>query len=56
MLGRQQALAKSIEIEFHKDPSLPEVEHDSDQIHQVLLNLLLNALQAIDGTEKSPSP
>jgi len=48
MLGRQQALAKSIEITLKKDPSLTEVEHDSDQIHQVLLNLLLNALQAID--------
>jgi len=48
MLGRQQAMAKGIEIAFHKDPSLPEVEHDSDQIHQVLLNLLLNAQQAID--------
>jgi signal transduction histidine kinase len=52
MLGRQQALAKSIEIALHKDPSLPEVEHDSDQIHQVLLNLLLNALQAIDANGK----
>ena len=52
MLGRQQALAKSVEITLHKDASLPEVEHDSDQIHQVLLNLLLNALQAIgpDGS------
>jgi signal transduction histidine kinase len=48
MLGRQQALAKSVDIVLHKDTSLPEVEHDSDQIHQVLLNLLLNALQAID--------
>src|SRR5262252_2467424 len=48
MLGRQQALAKGIEISLHKDPSLPEIEHDSDQIHQVLLNLLLNSLQAID--------
>lgn len=50
MLGRQQALASKVEINLHKDPSLPEVEHDSDQIHQVLLNLLLNALQAIDKT------
>jgi signal transduction histidine kinase len=52
MLGRQQALSKSTEITLRKDPSLPEVEHDSDQIHQVLLNLLLNALQAIDTNGK----
>jgi signal transduction histidine kinase len=48
MLGRQQALSKKIEIKLHKDPTLPEVEHDSDQIHQVMLNLLLNAMQAIE--------
>jgi signal transduction histidine kinase len=52
MLGRQQALSKSTEITLRKDPSLPEIEHDSDQIHQVLLNLLLNALQAIDVNGK----
>ena len=52
MLGRQQALAKGIEIALRKDSSLPEVEHDSDQIHQVLLNLLLNAQQAIDSKGK----
>src|SRR6266568_368944 len=52
MLGRQQALAKSVDIALHKDPTLPEVEHDSDQIHQVLLNLLLNSLQAIDQNGK----
>jgi len=52
MLGRQQALSKSVEITLQKDPSLPEVEHDSDQLHQVLLNLLLNALQAIDHDGK----
>ena len=52
MLGRQQGLSKAVEITLHKDPSLPELEHDSDQIHQVLLNLLLNALQAIDQKGK----
>ena len=52
MLGRQQAMAKGIEIALSKDPSLPEVEHDSDQIHQLLLNLLLNAQQAIDQKGK----
>ena len=52
MLGRQQALSKGSEITLLKDPSLPEIEHDSDQIHQVLLNLLLNSLQAIDAKGK----
>ncbi len=52
MLGRQQALSQSVNIAFHKAPSLPEVEHDGDQIHQVLLNLLLNSLQAIDVNGK----
>jgi hypothetical protein len=50
MLARQQVLSKPIKIEFTPAATLPEVEHDSDQIHQVLLNLLLNAVQAIDGT------
>ncbi len=49
ILARQQALSRPIEIVFNKNPALPEIEHDSDQIHQVLLNLLLNAIQAIDG-------
>ncbi len=48
MLARQQVLSKPIKIELQKAPDLAEVEHDSDQIHQVLLNLLLNAVQAIE--------
>ena len=47
--ARQQAAAKAVKIEFHKDDALPPVEHDTAQINQVLLNLLLNAVQAIDG-------
>jgi signal transduction histidine kinase len=49
MLGRQQVLSRPIKIELQKAPDLPDVEHDSDQIHQVLLNLLLNAVQAMEG-------
>jgi two-component system, NtrC family, sensor kinase len=49
MLARQQVLSKPIKIELQKAPDLAEVEHDSDQIHQVILNLLLNAVQAMDG-------
>ena len=49
MLARQQVLSKPIKIELQKAPDLPEVEHDSGQIHQVLLNLLLNAVQAMEG-------
>jgi len=48
MLARQQVLSKPIKIELQKAPDLPEVEHDSGQIHQVLLNLLLNAVQAME--------
>ncbi|MFZ0798840.1 MAG: ATP-binding protein [Terriglobales bacterium] len=49
MLARQQVLSKPITIELQKAPDLAEVEHDSDQIHQVLLNLLLNAVQAMES-------
>ena len=49
MLARQQVLSQPIKIELQQAPNLAEVEHDSDQIHQMVLNLLLNAVQAIDG-------
>ena len=49
MLARQQVLSQPIRIELEQAPKLADVEHDSDQIHQVVLNLLLNAVQAIDG-------
>jgi len=51
-LARQQALSRPVEISLEKAPSLPPVEHDAGQLQQVLLNLLLNALQAIDGAGK----
>jgi len=48
LFARQQAVTKRITIEFDvKDARLP-VEHDPNQINQVLLNLLLNAIQSMD--------
>jgi signal transduction histidine kinase len=35
--------------DLQKEPNLPTVEHDSGQIYQVVVNLLLNAVQSIDG-------
>jgi signal transduction histidine kinase len=52
MFARQQALSKSIDIEFRRSPLPLEVEHDSNQVNQVLLNLLLNAIQSIEHSGK----
>ena len=47
-LARQQVLSRPIQIDLAKDKSLAPVEHDPAQIQQVLLNLLLNAIKALD--------
>ena len=48
LFARQQAVTKRIHIEFEVKDVLPPVEHDPNQINQVLLNLLLNAIQSMD--------
>lgn len=45
-LARQQVLSRPIEIDLTQKAGLPLVEHDATKIQQVLVNLLLNAIQA----------
>ncbi|GKX63341.1 PAS domain-containing sensor histidine kinase [Pragia fontium] len=46
-LIRQDAESKNIVIDFHADNDLPLAEIDPDRFTQALLNLYLNAIQAI---------
>ncbi len=46
LFTRDQALAKHVMLEVIKNREVPTLEFDGGQIHQVLLNLLLNAVQA----------
>ena len=48
MFARQQAVTKRITIEMDVTGAIPPVDHDPNQINQVLLNLLLNAIQSMD--------
>lgn len=49
-LARQQVLSRPIRIEMVPAPALAPVEHDVAQIQQLLLNLLLNAIQETEGS------
>ncbi len=46
LFSRDQASAKHVKLEVVKNETVPKLEFDSGQIHQVLLNLMLNAVQA----------
>lgn len=48
-LARQQVLSRPVKIELDRAVGLQPVEHDPGQIQEVTLNLLLNAIQAMDG-------
>ena len=56
IFARQQALSKPVKVELHKTDASLTVEHDPNQIQQVLLNLMLNAIQAMEdaGTKAGP--
>lgn len=46
-LVRNQAIFRNIAIEVDKDPALPNVMADGDQMRQVVLNIILNAADAM---------
>jgi two-component system, LuxR family, sensor kinase FixL len=48
-LARTDAMQRDVEIEASVDPGLPAVFADQIQIEQVLLNLLRNAIDAMNG-------
>jgi signal transduction histidine kinase len=52
LFARDQAISRNVAIELMKEDSEQLVEHDTGQIHQVLLNLLLNGVQACDNGGK----
>jgi signal transduction histidine kinase len=49
MFARQQAVTKRVTIALEVRGAIPAVDHDPNQINQVLLNLLLNAIQSMDN-------
>jgi two-component system, NtrC family, sensor kinase len=51
-LARQQVRTKPIEITLEPEKRLPRVLHDPVQVQQVILNLLLNGIQAISNQGK----
>jgi signal transduction histidine kinase len=51
-LARQQTHTKRVEFSIQIPPGLPAFLMDSEQLHQVLLNLVLNGIQAIENEGK----
>lgn len=49
-------ISKRIQLVRDYDPSLPNILGDREQLIQVVLNIVRNAVQAIDGLEPSPTP
>ena len=47
LLARQQVRTRPVKVLFVPNPSLPPVAHDPALIQQVVLNLVLNGIQAI---------
>ncbi len=47
-LLRRQSLFFNVRVDTHLDPDLPPIFGDSSQLEQVFMNILMNAVQAMD--------
>jgi C4-dicarboxylate-specific signal transduction histidine kinase len=53
-LTRSQVQKNRITLETHLETDLPLILEDRIQLHQVLLNLILNAVEAMERVSESP--
>ena len=51
-LARQQTGQRKVEFSIQISPKIPNFLADAEQLHQVLLNLVLNGIQSIDREGK----
>jgi signal transduction histidine kinase len=49
LIREDGARARAVELELHVEPSLPDVSHDADLMTQVLWNIALNGVEAMEG-------
>ncbi|MFL5369524.1 MAG: sensor histidine kinase [Myxococcales bacterium] len=54
MLLHEEAVARGVEITLDVEPDLPLVRGDRVQLEQVLMNLLVNAFEAVAGIPSGP--
>ena len=52
MLVDHERRRRGVRIEVRREPELPPVDADRVQVEQILLNLLRNAFQAVDGADR----
>ena len=51
---REDPRKRDVPIEYHFEESLPAVPVDQIQIQQVLINLIVNAIEALEGQQVAP--